>query len=121
MRTIKIFSAICLAAMFSLGVSSCGNSKASDHPTNISNENTITIQAMQFQPATLTVVPGSEITWVNMDTTAHAVVSDNGTSFNSGSINPKGTYTYIANQNGSITYHCSVHPQMKGTIQVVTK
>jgi len=121
MRTIKFFSVICIAAMMSFGVSSCGSSKADDRPGNGTTENTITIQAMQFQPATLTVVPGSEVTWINNDTTAHAVVSDNGTTINSGSINPKGTYTYVANQNGSITYHCSIHPQMKGTIQVVTR
>ena len=123
MRTIKIISVICFAVGTAVFTASCGSSTAQDNSTgNISTvENTITIQSMQFQPATITVVPGTEITWVNMDTTSHSVVSDNGTSFNSGSINPKGTYVYVANQNGSITYHCPIHPQMKGTIQVVTR
>ena len=104
------------------GVNSCGTSDANDLPkTKAVVENTVTIQSMQFNPSTITVVPGSEVTWINMDTTAHTVVSDNGTSFNSGSISPKGTYVYVANQNGSITYHCSIHPQMKGTVQVVTR
>jgi len=122
MRTIKIFVTLCCASIAMLFVTSCESSQGHDlSKSNPATENTITIQAMQFQPSTITVVPGSEITWINMDTTAHTIVSDNGTSFNSGSISPKGSYNYIANQNGSITYHCSIHPQMKGTIQVVTR
>ena len=123
MKTIKIISRICFGWAVVLGINSCNSSQGHDlsKKSIMPGENTVTIQAMQFQPSTLTVVPGSEITWINMDTTSHTVVSDNGISFISGPISPKGSYNYSANQNGSITYHCSMHPQMKGTIQVVTR
>lgn len=121
MKAIKIIGNFCFAWLAILSINSCSSSSAQDLSNTKNMENTVTIQGMQFQPSTITVVPGSEITWINMDTTAHTVVSDNGTSFNSGSIGPKGSYTYTANQNGSITYHCSIYPQMKGTIQVLTR
>ncbi|HMC99585.1 MAG TPA: plastocyanin/azurin family copper-binding protein, partial [Ferruginibacter sp.] len=83
-------------------------------------ENTVVMQNMQFQPSTITVVPGSEIVWINKDSTAHSVVSDNGTTINSGSIGPNGSFSFTTTQVGSITYHCGSHAQMKGTIQVIT-
>src|SRR6185436_6491786 len=114
MKTIKFFSAICLICTFSIFLNACEQSRGNNASAiNAPIENTVAITSTQFQPSTITVVPGTEITWTNMDTTTHAVVSDNGTSFNSGTINPKGSYSFTVTQNGSYTYHCSIHPELK--------
>jgi len=81
----------------------------------------VSIQSMQFTPATVTVVLGTKIVWTNNDTETHTVTSDDGTSFNSGNIAPQGTYNLTLTQTGTYLYHCSLHPSMTGTIQVVTR
>lgn len=120
MKAIKNFSAICLLAFATILITSCSKSDTSGSLLGPSGH-AVTIQAMQFQPATLTVVAGDQITWTNTDTQAHTVTSNDGTSFNSGNIAPQGTFTVTLNVNGSYPYHCSLHPTMTGTIQVVTR
>jgi plastocyanin len=119
MKAFKIFSMICLSGLLALSMNSCSKSDASTVPG--SNANLVTIQSMAFQPATITVVIGSKITWTNMDAVAHTVTSDDGTSFDSGNINPQGTFSFTATQVGSYAYHSSIQPTMHGTLQVVTK
>lgn len=122
MRPIKIFSAICLIGLAVIFTNSC--SKGSSYGSSgggVPGTNLVTIQSMQFQPATITLVAGSTITWKNMDAVAHTVTSDDGTSFDSGNISPQGTYTFTFMTVGSYPYHCSIHPSEKGTVQIVVK
>src|SRR6476620_723459 len=49
--------------------------------------NTVSVKNMAFSPASLSVTPGTTVTWVNNDGVAHTVTADDGT-FDSGSIAP---------------------------------
>ncbi len=120
MRTIKIFSAICLFGMAILFMNACSKSDTNGSVVLPATQS-VAIQGMAFSPATVTVVVGTTITWTNMDGTAHTVTSNDGTSFNSGNIAPNGTFTFTASTPGSYGYHCSIHPTMTGTVQIVTK
>lgn len=81
--------------------------------------NTVTIQNMAFNPATLNVQVGTTVTWTNKDSATHRVVSDTGL-FNSGDLTTGMSYNYTFNQTGSFSYHCSIHPSMTGTVVVST-
>ena len=81
------------------------------------NPNNIAIPGMSF-PATITVKVGSTVTWTNNDPMAHTVTSDDGTSFNSGSIDYGKSFSYTANTVGSFAYHCNFHSNMKATLVV---
>ena len=61
---------------------------------------------------------GARITISNRDSTAHTVTSDDGSSFDTGDINPGSSTTITVNGAGRIAYHCSIHPFMHGTIVV---
>ena len=106
MRPIKIIFAICFVFITGIFVYSCskGSNYGSSGGTVDPNTQYVTIQAMQFQPATVSVIPGMKITWTNMDNTAHTVTSDDGTSFNSGTINPGASYTFVAAALGSFLF-----------------
>ena len=119
MKAIKTFWMICLVGILAISMNSC--SKSDTTVTPVSTDNLVTIQGMQFMPATITVLIGSRTTWTNKDATAHTVTSDDGTSFSSGTINPQGTFSFTATQLGSYSYHCSIHPTMTGIVQVVTR
>ena len=114
------YFAIVIATALSSAFLSCSKSKTSTTGgggTN-NNPNSITISGMAF-PATTTVKVGSTVTWTNNDAFAHTVTSDDGVSFNSGSIDYGKSFSYPANTVGSFAYHCNFHANMKATLVVI--
>jgi len=92
--------------------------------TNTSNNtsgtpgaNEVFIQGMAFSPTTLNVTAGTVVKWTNKDALVHTVTSDS-TLFDSGNIAVNGVYSYTFNSAGTFTYHCKIHPTMKGTVVV---
>jgi len=83
--------------------------------------------AFSPNPYTISLADGGEVKWGNNDRgsggygsgggVTHRVVADD-VSFDSGNIAPSGTFTHTFVGTGTITYHCSIHPSMHGTIQV---
>ena len=95
---------------------SCSKSSTSNTTTN-PGANEVWIQGMAFNPATITVNAGTTITWTNKDGVAHTVTSNTGV-FDSGTVNPNGTYSHLFSTAGSFPYHCTVHPSMTATVIV---
>ena len=72
--------------------------------------------------------PSVSVRWVNKDitggnyssgsATVHNITSDNGTFTASGPLGGNATYTISLTTAGSYPYHCSIHPNMVGTITV---
>lgn len=77
---------------------------------------TVTIEGMQFNPPELTVHRGDHIVWVNKDLFPHTVTADK--AFDSGSIAANASWTYVAAKSGEYAYGCTFHPTMKGKITV---
>ena len=80
-----------------------------------------------FSPNTLSVAPGTTVTWKNTDTVSHYVTSGNpsdattGTTFDSGNlIKPGSTYQFTFANAGTYGYFCTVHPWMTGQVIVGT-
>ena len=70
-----------------------------------------------FDPPDATVKPGSTITWTNNGARPHTVTADDG-SFDSGRLNPGDSYTVAFDGQGTVTYHCAIHPEMRGSVTV---
>lgn len=79
---------------------------------------TITIgqRDIGFVPTTFTVKKGTRVTWTNRDVTDHTVT---GSGWGSELLSPEQSYSRVFNTVGSFDYHCTVHPTMQGTINVV--
>jgi plastocyanin len=80
----------------------------------------VTIQNFAFSPATITVQPGTTVTWTNKDTAAHTVTADSGTGPKSGNLNQNQTYSFKFDTAGTYAYHCEIHPNMKATVVVAS-
>ena len=82
--------------------------------------NSISIKNFAFDPSSLTVKTGTVVTWVNQDGASHTIVSDAGSpaAFSSDSLSTGASFPFTFTQPGTYTYHCSIHPSMKGTIIV---
>jgi plastocyanin len=81
--------------------------------------NTITIDNFTFGPATLTVAPGTTVTWVNHDEEPHTVVNVGSTRlFKSGALDTDDKFSFTFDKPGTYQYFCSIHPHMTGTVVV---
>jgi plastocyanin len=92
-----------------LAVAACGSKK---HAPQILH---VDIRGMKFDPDALAVSVGDTVEWTNQDLLPHTVTS---TSFDSKSIAPHATWSYVAKTPGDFAYNCTFHPTMVAAIIV---
>ncbi|MCL4519922.1 MAG: cupredoxin domain-containing protein [Thaumarchaeota archaeon] len=83
---------------------------------------TIYMENSTFVPGTVNVTVGAKVTWVNLDAFAHTSTSLNSTGWDTDFIAPGRSTTVVFGNNyalGTYYYHCDVHPQMIGIINLV--
>jgi plastocyanin len=86
-------------------------------PPALASSNQIMVKDFMFSPMTLTVSPGSTVTWKNLDGEPHLVVSLDG-AFRSQALDQKDSFSFKFDKPGVYKYICTIHPQMKGAIVV---
>jgi plastocyanin len=80
----------------------------------------VSMKNIQFAPTSVTAKVGQTIKWTNDDSVDHNVTAKSGATFKSSNFGQGGTYSFKAAKAGTITYVCTIHPGMQGTI-IVTK
>ena len=80
----------------------------------------VDIPEIAFEPASLTVKKGTTVKWTNSDDLPHTVTKDSGPGpdFDSGNIEPDGTFEQTLNAKGKINYVCTIHPGQEGSVTV---
>jgi plastocyanin len=73
-------------------------------------------QEWTYSPDEITVKAGTQVVWTNTGAVAHTVTADDGTSFDSGSVDPNASFTLAPTMAGTFAYHCTFHPWMKGRL-----
>ena len=122
-RPFFLIAALCLVAAACSSGSSAAPSSAAPSSAAASasaaagGAGAVTIKGFAFGPATIDAKVGDTITWTNQDSVPHTVTLDD-KSVDSGNINGNATYQHAFTQAGTFTYHCSIHPAMKGTVTV---
>lgn len=86
-------------------------------PAPSSSGPTVHIRNESFIPATLTVNAGQSVTFVNDDDDAHTATADD-KAWDSDGLNKGEHWSHVFTTAGNVTYHCTVHPMMHGTIVV---
>ena len=133
-RSLPLFA----TALVALAVAGCGSSKSdsstsgsSSTPSSTSTSTpaaspapasggavAVKMQNIAFEPKNVTAKVGQKITWTNADSTDHNAVANKGASFKSKDFGKGGTYSYKLEKAGTISYECTIHPGMVGTITV---
>jgi len=127
-RVVRVGWVVSAVAAVAVGLAACGSStpatpaSPSAAPSGSSQPATtaatITIKGFAFG-APLTVTPGQKVEVVNQDSAPHTVTADDG-SFDASAAPSGGTGSFTAPATpGSYAFHCSVHPNMHGTLTVV--
>ena len=76
----------------------------------------IEIKNNQFNPADVTIAVNGEVDWKNDDSTTHVIKFDSGTTC--GTVMGGQTKKVRFSAAGAYPYHCTIHPDMKGTVTV---
>jgi plastocyanin len=76
-----------------------------------------TMRHLAYTPSNIEVAAGTTITWKNEDQVSHTVTADD-TSLDSGVIESDGSWSHLFDSSGTYTYHCTLHPFMKGKVVV---
>jgi plastocyanin len=77
-----------------------------------------------YAPPEVQVAAGNSIKWTNDDNVIHTVTQGkpsegaNSTGFNSGPIQPGGTFVHFFDESGTVDYYCTIHPHMIGKVIV---
>jgi plastocyanin len=83
----------------------------------VANAATVTIDNFSFSPETLTIKPGTKVTFVNHDDIPHTVVAVDKT-FKSKVMDTDESFEFTFTNAAEIDYFCSLHPHMKAKIVV---
>jgi plastocyanin len=119
-----------LAVLLSLGLAACGGSSSGGGGGGGSSSEgaaskspcakgavVIHMRNIQFAPQTATAKVGDKVCWVNDDDVQHDAQAANG-AFKSPLFGKGETFTTTVSKAGSISYVCTVHPNMTATLKV---
>jgi plastocyanin len=109
MRTATAVAALSLV-LWTIGLAAGSAARPKTH--------TVTIEGMQFRPQELTVASGDIIVWINKDLVAHTATSATAGIFDSKLIAPDKSWKLTIRTKGDLSYICTYHPTMTGSLRV---
>jgi plastocyanin len=77
----------------------------------------VSAQLDAFSPSQVDTLPGETVQWTNVSPRVHTVTSDTGL-FGADELLPGAVFAQRFDTPGSYTYHCTIHPEMTGEIDV---
>lgn len=78
---------------------------------------TVRISGMRFEPASITVKPGTTVTWVHESPMPHTITG-NASGLGSSTLYNGQTYSHTFEKDGLFNYYCDIHPSMTGSVVV---
>jgi plastocyanin len=99
------------------GASPAPSAAPAPQPTSPTTSAAVGLYENRFEPATLTVAPGTTVRWTNHGQHKHTVTSA-AEKWDSGDLGPGQVYSATFSQPGTYEYHCRHHKEMRGTIIV---
>jgi plastocyanin len=115
MTRILVLGVSLLAAVALLGA--CSDDDGDETSGGTRNGDAVSIEDFSFEPQTIEVVAGTEVTWANGDDFAHTVTARDD-SFASGDIDSGAGFSQAFEDAGEYEYFCSIHNSMTGTVVV---
>ena len=119
MRAITLLVA-CLALVLAGcgGGNDKGSSSSGGGGSSSGGTVTIDMKNIKFAPQDATVKVGQTVKWVNQDAVDHDVQAKSGADFKSELFGNGKSFEWKADKAGTVSYVCTVHPGMVGTLKV---
>jgi plastocyanin len=106
---------IAVLAIAAVPLAGCGADDPEPAASSESGGATVQMVDNAFEAKDITVSSGDSVTWTNAGALRHTATGDD---FDSGSVAPGETFRWTAEGAGTVTYVCTFHPGMEGTITV---
>jgi plastocyanin len=78
----------------------------------------VEIVEFTYEPDPVTIEAGGKVIWINRDSAPHTATADDG-SFDTGTLEEGKLGSESFKDAGSYPYFCEIHPDMRGTVEVV--
>jgi plastocyanin len=78
----------------------------------------VEIVEFAYAPDPVTIEEGGKVTWINRDSAPHTATADDG-SFDTETLEEGKLKSETFKEAGTYPYFCEVHPDMRGTVEVV--
>ena len=121
-RSTTLAGPIVLALAVTLGAGACGggdSKKNQGAQVTAPGETPVRIVSFQFTPQTVTVKPGTKVTWTNDDTAVHAIKDTSPLATPvSQDMGKDATFSITYERPGTYSYICGIHQYMTGTVSV---
>jgi amicyanin len=110
-----------MAEMQTEGATTSNNPPSQQTSEVQSGEVTMDIKDFAYAKPNIKVKKGTKVVWINQDNVKHDVTPDSESAdFKTSELLGKGeSYSFTFTTTGTYTYHCSPHPYMKGSVEVV--
>ncbi len=108
----KLFVPACLFAALLFAPSTARLEDAGSGPAEVH------IRDLAFAPDRLVVKAGTEVRFTNADRILHSIIADGG-QFNSDALDQDESFAISIKTPGDYSYHCGIHPQMRGQITIL--
>ncbi|HRP01392.1 MAG TPA: plastocyanin/azurin family copper-binding protein [Candidatus Kapabacteria bacterium] len=82
----------------------------------VNKVDTVIISGMEFRPSLLNIDLGDTVIWINKGIVAHNITDEAATTPLSKDFNPNESFQMVPTK--SFNYYCSIHPTMKGAINI---
>jgi len=118
----RILMIALVIAALGIALAACGGGEdstpaAAQAPTS-GGGTKVSVQDNTFKPGDIKVKSGDTVTFTNDGGVPHTVTATDGADFDSGTLAPGKTFSFVAAGHGKISYVCTIHPGMQGTITV---
>lgn len=78
----------------------------------------VEIVEFTYDPDPVAIEEGGKVTWINRDSAPHTATADDG-SFDTETLEQNKLKSENFKEAGSYPYFCEIHPEMRGTVEVV--
>jgi len=100
------------------GDSGSADTKEQPAPAAEGGSAEVSMKDIKFNPSEVKVKVGDTVTWTNDDGVGHDVTGDSFKSGEPGALQSGDTFEHTFDKAGTFDYVCTVHPGMKGTVEV---
>jgi plastocyanin len=107
--------AVALCSLILLAGCSAAPSSSSGGSGPAPSAVTVSLKSMASSPVDVTVAVGGTVTFDNDDTVQHNIAGD---AFSTGPMAPGAQFFQVFKTTGTFPMHCTIHPNMTGTITV---
>ncbi len=119
----RILTIAVVIAALGIGLAACGGGGGDSTPAAAQapaadGTTKVSVQDNTFKPGAIKVKSGDTVAFTNDGGVAHTVTATDGADFDSGTLAPGKTFSFVAAGHGKISYVCTIHPGMQGTIEV---